>query len=534
MPTRRGIGGAARRRRHRRMPAGAPAAVRRDGRGLRRASLLGARARRGSGLLSIGEEDGKGNELTREALPAAEGGAAQLRRQRRGPRHLLGRGRRHRVRRIHRQRRAQAERGGGRDGRGAAGRGAVRARSRARWATCCRGGPSAGSASAWTTRSTAARRCSASPAWCMVVPRAIVGEGDPQRGRAGRAAGRRRRAAAGCRSEIAGATGRTRSDRVPLPGAGRRRPSAWAAALADSFPVCRATFEEADRALGEPLSAIIFDGPAERLTLTENTQPAILTTSVAAWRLLEQRGRARRPSSPATASASTPRTSRPARFDVRRRGAHSSATAAATCRTAVPVGDGRDGGDPRPRRGRGACRRARRPPEGEVVSPANLNAPGQMVIAGHAAAVARAGERAKAPRRQAGDSPAGERAVPLRADAPAGERLAPELRAASGPRSARAGGRQRRRRAQARRRCGHRRADPPGVGAGALGGLRAPAGRRGRRPPTSRSGPGTVLSGPGPEDSHATRPSSTSTSRPGWQRSRPSPACDGPHPSEHS
>ena len=61
-------------------------------------------------------------------------------------------------------------------------------------------------------------------------------------------------------------------------------------ALADRFPVCAATFAEADTALGEPLSGLIFNGPAEQLTLTEYTQPAILTMSVAVWRLLEQRG----------------------------------------------------------------------------------------------------------------------------------------------------------------------------------------------------------------------------------------------------
>ena len=60
--------------------------------------------------------------------------------------------------------------------------------------------------------------------------------------------------------------------------------------LVDSFPVCRSTFDEADAALGFALSEIIFDGPAERLTLTEIAQPAILTVSVAACRLLEQRG----------------------------------------------------------------------------------------------------------------------------------------------------------------------------------------------------------------------------------------------------
>jgi [acyl-carrier-protein] S-malonyltransferase len=58
--------------------------------------------------------------------------------------------------------------------------------------------------------------------------------------------------------------------------------------LFDSFPVARATFEEADEALGFSLSRIIFDGPAETLQLTEHTQPAILTVSVAALRGLAE------------------------------------------------------------------------------------------------------------------------------------------------------------------------------------------------------------------------------------------------------
>ncbi len=52
----------------------------------------------------------------------------------------------------------------------------------------------------------------------------------------------------------------------------------------------RLTFAEADAALGEPLSRLCFDGPEEELTLTENTQPAILAVSVAAYRLLRERG----------------------------------------------------------------------------------------------------------------------------------------------------------------------------------------------------------------------------------------------------
>jgi [acyl-carrier-protein] S-malonyltransferase len=60
--------------------------------------------------------------------------------------------------------------------------------------------------------------------------------------------------------------------------------------LADSFPAAAHTFAEADDALGFPLSRLIFEGPEEDLRLTENTQPAILTVSVVAWRVLAERG----------------------------------------------------------------------------------------------------------------------------------------------------------------------------------------------------------------------------------------------------
>ena len=60
--------------------------------------------------------------------------------------------------------------------------------------------------------------------------------------------------------------------------------------LAEHFPVAAATFAEADEALGFPLSRIFLDGPDEELRLTENTQPAILTVSVAALRVLAERG----------------------------------------------------------------------------------------------------------------------------------------------------------------------------------------------------------------------------------------------------
>ena len=61
-------------------------------------------------------------------------------------------------------------------------------------------------------------------------------------------------------------------------------------ALADAYPECRSVFDQADAALGESISQLCFDGPEDRLVLTENTQPAILTVSVAAARLLELRG----------------------------------------------------------------------------------------------------------------------------------------------------------------------------------------------------------------------------------------------------
>ena len=60
--------------------------------------------------------------------------------------------------------------------------------------------------------------------------------------------------------------------------------------LADNYPVARRTFEEADEALGYKLSQLCFDGPEEKLKLTEITQPAILTASVAAWRVLQEKG----------------------------------------------------------------------------------------------------------------------------------------------------------------------------------------------------------------------------------------------------
>ncbi|HET7617123.1 MAG TPA: acyltransferase domain-containing protein, partial [Vicinamibacterales bacterium] len=61
-------------------------------------------------------------------------------------------------------------------------------------------------------------------------------------------------------------------------------------ALAEAFPICRETFDEADAALGEALSTLCFEGPEDRLLLTEYTQPAILAVSTAAARLARSRG----------------------------------------------------------------------------------------------------------------------------------------------------------------------------------------------------------------------------------------------------
>jgi [acyl-carrier-protein] S-malonyltransferase len=197
-------------------------------------------------------------------------------------------------------------------------------------------------------------------------------------------------------------------------------------ALADAFDVCRETFAEADAALGEPLSRLIFEGPEDQLRLTQNTQPAILTVSIAAWRLLKSRGF--EPSYVAGHSlgeysanvcAGTMSFADAVRT-VRRRGRY--------MQEAVPVGQGAmaavmgiDAALVAQ-----ACAEAA---EGEVVSPANMNMPGQVVIAGATAAVARAGEKAKAL--------GARRVVPLPVSAPfhcalmkpAEDRLAPELRA---------------------------------------------------------------------------------------------------------
>ena len=163
--------------------------------------------------------------------------------------------------------------------------------------------------------------------------------------------------------------------------------------LADNFAVARQVFEEANDALGFDLASLCYNGPEEDLKLTANTQPAILTTSVAALRVLE----AEVDLSPSFAAghslgeysalvcAGALAFADAVRI-VRQRGTF--------MQEAVPVGTGSmaailgldlDALDT-------VCHDAA---QGQVVSPANYNSDGQVVIAGHTEAVARAIELAK-------------------------------------------------------------------------------------------------------------------------------------------
>jgi len=210
-----------------------------------------------------------------------------------------------------------------------------------------------------------------------------------------------------------------------FPGQGSQAPG-MGLDLFQNFPVARRTFEEADVALGFALSKLCFEGPAEELQLTANTQPAILACSVAAFRVLAERGvnfsyvagHSLGEYSALVAAGALP-------FDgalrtVRHRGQY--------MQEAVPVGTGAMAALLGMGLGRveEICRAVA---EGEVVSPANINTPEQIVVAGHAAAVKRTIEQALA----AG----AKRAVLLAVSAPfhcslmrpVQERLAPELEA---------------------------------------------------------------------------------------------------------
>jgi [acyl-carrier-protein] S-malonyltransferase len=177
-----------------------------------------------------------------------------------------------------------------------------------------------------------------------------------------------------------------------FPGQGSQYPG-MGRELAESFACARAVFEEADDALGLAISRVCFDGPAEELQLTANGQPAILTVSVAAAMILREKGL---PANyvaghslgeySALVVAGALRLADAVRL-VRKRGQY--------MQEAVPVGQGAMaailGLDVAAIEE--ACRAAAL---GEVVSLANLNSPGQVVIAGSAAAVARAIELTKA------------------------------------------------------------------------------------------------------------------------------------------
>lgn len=163
--------------------------------------------------------------------------------------------------------------------------------------------------------------------------------------------------------------------------------------LAEEFPEARQVFEEADRVLGFPLSALCFEGPDEELKKTENTQPALMTVSIAALRILQKAGY--QPDLVAGHSlgeysalvAAQSLNFADALQLVKKRGRY--------MQEAVPAGVG-------------AMAAILKLPEGklesilqeaaqsEVVTAANLNSPDQVVIAGHARAVERAMNLAKA------------------------------------------------------------------------------------------------------------------------------------------
>lgn len=198
-------------------------------------------------------------------------------------------------------------------------------------------------------------------------------------------------------------------------------------ALADAFPVAAATFAEADAALGFPLSRLCFEGPEAELTMTAHAQPAILTTSVAALRVLDAEtglapdlvlGHSLGEFSALVAAGALAFAD--AVRIVHLRGKF--------MQEAVPAGTGAMAAVMGlPAAAIDAVCAEVRAATGEVVSPANLNGAGQVVIAGAKVAVERAAEALKAK--------GAKRVVPLAVSAPfhcalmqpAADRLAVEL-----------------------------------------------------------------------------------------------------------
>lgn len=167
-------------------------------------------------------------------------------------------------------------------------------------------------------------------------------------------------------------------------------------ALAEAYPAARAVFDEVDEALGEQLSALIWEGEQEALTLTRNAQPALMATSLAAMRALEAEGVA------VTDAAFVAGHSLGEYSALAAAGALSLADTARLLRIrgeamqqAVPVGVGAMaallGLDFET-----ASQVAVEAAQGEICTAANDNDPGQVVVSGHKDAVSRAVELAKA------------------------------------------------------------------------------------------------------------------------------------------
>jgi [acyl-carrier-protein] S-malonyltransferase len=163
--------------------------------------------------------------------------------------------------------------------------------------------------------------------------------------------------------------------------------------LAEAFPEARRAFEEADQVLDFPLSRLCFEGPEEELKKTENTQPALLAVAIAAYRVLA--GRNYQPKLVAGHSlgeysalvAAGSLTFADALRLVRKRGRY--------MQEAVPQGVGAMAALLKLPEGK-LDQVLEEAAQGEIVTAANLNSPEQVVIAGHAGAVERAMNLAKA------------------------------------------------------------------------------------------------------------------------------------------